>query len=322
MKNNFKSVLLIPLFLLAACNSNSSSSKNNDEVKYAKGMRLYDYYFDNQKLVPEEIDVNAAIKSISTAEINEIDYTFIFYNNENVLGRGGAITTRSIYLADVNFDGYADICTVELVRPNSSSYQDKVETKIYDWKNKQILLEEKQKSVYFKFYLFDLSGEKLILKECNEGPESPKTQAPTFNVQKTAEFINDAENGFKLLYNFLPITVMKIYYYDYRIEDGVEKPINISGQAGDKVSFEFEKETEYIIKFAVVYSGCLEASPEYAGDAIKFSSVQKFDSKFITQTEDKDVGDLFYKYSFKFYENANINILLSNFSNSFRVNVL
>ena len=291
------SLIAMPLLMgLSSCSSGAAysyshshgpyTSRPDIEEQYAKGRMVFDYLLNpgSSFLLNNDTDPRRfTLQDVEFTKDNEKDaYTALIQNE--------MVTASSLYEADVNFDGYKDLC-IGSVTINESK-EKMLSIAIYDTHNSNKLLEYKDHGVFD--YDFDLNDGILILEEMPFVNGRGNTSSRTVN--RIGSFSNKNSGRLNIVWETFNYKLNGLKFVEKFtcVEDASEANTYIDN-SGKKV---FVLNTTNTFRFTVSLSfdGDFSTNTRQVGDCITFDISDNFDVEF---KKDAKNGTFDYVVSFK-----------------------
>ena len=170
----FFSLLLASTFTLCGCNVTSNDKKVSGKCVFDKQIDLDSYVAlrDNNETITVDSVPNLVIQK--SVENNELGFLWA------KLGQEHWCYPYSLYVSDVNFDGYDDVCVMNLKGSGLIS----ADITVYDFHNKAIIygLEGRSEGRDYGFRIID---DEFVIIDCPTASES---------ISRIGRFVNKKDN--------------------------------------------------------------------------------------------------------------------------------
>lgn len=262
--------MLITSFVLCGCQTNSGESSNTETAKEKTfGKCVFDKLADYDAYVAlcdgnETITVDS-VPGLLLEKIDNNDLSFLW----GVLGQEHRCIPHSLYISDVNFDGFDDVCVMNLKGSGVIS----ADITIYDFQNHQIIYGLEGRSEH-RDYSFKIMDDDFVIVDSNSLLKT---------ISRIGHFVNKKDKKVNVEWENMPFSITDIDVFIIHNDPDNYQTASRSKDYEDKIErYIIDSSLEWNLSFLLYYEGEITTNTKYVDDCVTFPQSDQYQISYLS----------------------------------------
>ena len=267
----FIQLLFVASFALCGCQNQNSDSANS-ETKFEKvaGKCVFDKLADYDAYIAlrdgnETITIDSVPGLLIEKTDNDNELCFLWGR----LGQEHRCIPYSLYVSDVNFDGYDDVCVMNLKGSGLIS----ADITIYDFHNHTMIYGLEGRSEH-RDYSFKIMDDDFVIVDSNSFLNT---------ISRIGHFVNKKDKKVNVVWENKPFSITDIGVSIIHDDPDNYQIASRSKDYEDKIErYVIDSSLEWKLSFLLYYEGEITTNTKYVDDCVTFPQSEQYQISYLS----------------------------------------